>query len=325
MRRLTPWLWLALAGVVLQFLALGSDFYKFRGENQDAWLGVPHTSDLILLSALAAVVLIGLLAADRSPLRGRKAGLVMGGVGVLAALQVGYRMLAPPFGFFPSGGSIAGIAGSGSNCYYYCPPSRANAATLLPGIWIGLAGCIAVAVGGLAYAASRTAAAAPARPWRADVQGGMNPWLGLAALGAVGQFVFGYTFFTFYTTQAKDGAINWSGWLPTPHTSSLVLAVSVAVLSLVRAAARGRSPLGPAALGGVLALLGFLAGTRILQRVFAPPFGPSASIGLGAYLAVASAAVLVVAGVVQAVSHRERQLQPAPGPTRLDARVSGPA
>ncbi len=324
MRRLTPWLWLAMAGVVLQLLALGSDFYKYKGENEGAWLGVPHTSDLILTSGVIAAVLVGLLAADRSPLRGRNAGLLIGGFGVLAALQVGYRTIASPFGFFPSGGSTAGIAGSSSSCYYYCAPSRASEATLLPGIWIGLAGCLAVAIGGLAYAVSRTAAATPARPARAEVQRGMNPWLGLAALGAVGQFVFGYTFFTFYTTAVKTGAINWSGWLPTPHTSSLVLAVTVAVLLLVRAAARGRSPLNPAALGGVLALLGFLAGTRILQRIFAPPFGPSADIGLGAYLAVASAALLVLAGLAQVVLHRERGLHPA-GPTRLDARVSGPA
>ncbi len=325
MRRLTPWLWLALAGVVLQLLALGSDFYKYKGMNQDAWLGVPHTSDLILLSGVVAAVLVGLLAAGRSPVGGRSAGLLIGGFGVLAALQLGYRMIASPFGFFPNGGSTAGIAGSSSSCYYYCAPSRANAATLLPGIWIGLAGCLAVAIGGVAYAASRTAVGTPARPWRAEIQRGMSPWLGLAALGAVGQFVFGYTFFTFYTTSVKTGAINWSGWLPTPHTGSLVLAVTVAVLLLVRAAARGRSPLGPAALGSVLALLGFLAGTRILQRIFAPPFGPSASIGLGAYLAVASAALLAVAGVAQALAHREHIRQPTTAPTLLDARASGPA
>lgn len=64
----------------------------------------------------------------------------------------------------------------------------------------------------------------------------MTPWLGLAALGAIGQFVLGYTFFTFYTTSGDQGEVAWSGWLPTPHTSSLVLAITLVVVGLVRAA-----------------------------------------------------------------------------------------
>ena len=33
----------------------------------------------------------------------------------------------------------------------------------------------------------------------------MNPWLGIAALAAVAQFVFGYTFLTFYTVTGFVG------------------------------------------------------------------------------------------------------------------------
>lgn len=297
MRRITPWLWLALAGSVLQLIALGSNFYVFEDERKDAWLGIPHASDLILLSALVAIGLFVATALNRQPIRGRGVGLIVGVVGLLATLQLGYRMVVPPFG-----GSVPtspGIIGSG--CLYYCLPSEASSAELLPGIWIGLIGCLAVTLGGLFHAVGRKARETPARPTVAPLQSGMTPWLGLAALGAVGQFVFGYTFFTFYTTNG--GETNWSGWLPTPHTSSLVLAITLAVVGLVWAASRGRSPLNPAALGGLIAVLGFISTSRIFFRIIDPPFGaPVDAIGVAAYLALLSAALVLVSGIVHAVT-----------------------
>ncbi len=299
MQRITPWLWLTLAGSVLQLIALGSNFYVFEGERKDAWLGIPHASDLILLSALVAVGLFIVTALGRNPVRGRNVGLAIGMVGLLATLQLGYRMIAPPFdGYVPSS---SGIIGSG--CLYYCLPSEASSAELLPGIWVGLVGCLAVTLGGLLHAMSRTARETPARPPVAEVQTGMNPWLGLATLGAVGQFVFGYTFFTFYTTDG--GETTWSGWLPTPHTSSLVLAITLAVAGLVWAASRGRSPLNPAALGGLIAVLGLISTSRIFYRIIEPPFSdPVEAIGVAAYLALLSAVLVLVSGIVHAVIHR---------------------
>ncbi|MDP8972479.1 MAG: hypothetical protein M3N45_04715 [Actinomycetota bacterium] len=300
MRNITPWLWLALAGSVLQVIALGSDFYVAAdGEQKDAWQGIPHASDLILLSAMLAVGLFAVTALGRNPIRGRSVGLVIGVVGLLATLQLGYRMIAPPFeGSVPAN---SGIIGTG--CLYYCPPSEAVPADLLAGIWIGLVGCLAVTLGGLLHAFTRTARETPASPPLAPLQTGMTPWLGLAALGAVGQFVFGYTFFTFYITEG--GEKTWSGWLPTPHTSSLVLAITLVVVGLIWAAARERSPLNPAALGGLIAVLGFVSTSRILFRIIEPPFTSSpADIGVAAYLALLSAALVLASGIVHAVAQQ---------------------
>ncbi len=303
MTRVTLWLWLALAGSVLQFIALGSNFYVVEGQVRDAWFGIPHASDLILLSAIVAVGAFALTALGRTPIKGRNVGLAVGIVGLLATLQLGYRMIIPPFG-----------------CLMYgCSPSEAATVTLLPGIWIGLAGCVIVTVGGFVHAFSPVARETPAYPWVAETQGGMNPWLGVAALGAVAQFVFGYTFFTFYTVRGflgHGGPQSWGGWIATPHTSSLVLAITLVIVGLVVAAGRGRSPLNPAALGGLIAVLGFASGARILYRIVDPPFSTAGgstdtpvgaiTIHASAYLAVIAAAVIVVAGIVQATTHRER-------------------
>ena len=315
MARMTTWLWVAIAGAVLQLVALGSDFYSAMGddgpENKDAWIGLPHTSGLILLSAIVAIAMVALTAAGRNPLRGRNVGLAIGIVGLLASLQLGYRMIAPPFGASISGNQTIEIFGS---CQWYCAPGDAADADLLTGIFIGLAGCVLVALSGFLHAFGRRARETPARPTVAASQPGMTPWLGLAGIGAVAQFVFGYTFFTIYTTEAMDGgAVNWSGWIPTPHTSSLVLAISVIVLLLIRSAGRERSPLSPAALGGVIALLGFVAGARIFFRLAEPPFGSDGTeIGIAGYLSVAGALLIVVAGIVQAQSHREPDRAPEP-------------
>ncbi len=303
MRRVSLGLWLALAGAVLQFVALGSNWYKYKGEAQDAWFGVPHTSELILAAALVTVVTVILSAANRTPLRGRTMGLVVGGLGTLATLQLAYRMVAPPFQFQLSGRETLRLTGS---CLVYCSPGSAANAKLLTGIWIALVGCILVTLGGFLHAVLRPARETRANFWAADRHGGMTPWLGLAALGAVGQFVLGYTFFTFYTTKAQGGgSIRWSGWLPTPHTSAVVLWITLLVIGLTVATARGRTPVGPAALGGLIAVLGFVSASRIFLRILQPPFASSdVVVGVAAYLALASALLIVLAGIGQAVTHR---------------------
>lgn len=311
MQRITPWLWLALVGSVLQIVALvGPDFYVAQGERKDAWFGIPHASDLVLLSAAAAIVMFAVTALGRNPIRGRSVGLVIGIIGLLATLQIGYRMIVPPFG-----GEVptnSGILGSG--CLYYCSPSEAAPADLLIGIWIAFFGSLAVTLGGFLHARSRTARETSASPWVAPTQSGTNPWLGLAALGALGQFIFGYTFFTFFTTMGDDGGeVTWSGWLPTPHTSSLVLAITLAVVGLAWAGARGRAPLNPLALGGLVAVLGLISTSRIFYRIVEPPFGSGpVEIGLAAYFSLLSAIVIVVSGIVYAVTQRRTMSVSAP-------------
>jgi len=304
MPALTVPLWLALAGVLLQFVSLGTDFYLWEGTRQTAWFGVPHTSELIVLSALVAGGLVGMIAANRSPLSGRNGGLTIGVVGLLATLQLIYRMIAPPFGGrVPEHAAIIG-----DSCLYYCLPSEAASADLLPGIWMALAGSLMVTLGGFAHALVRAGQHPPARSWRAQVQPHMNVWLGLAALGAIGQFGFGYTFFTFYRTIRQDGTTTWSGWLPTPHTGSVVLAVTVLVVGLVWSVSRGRAPLAAAPVGAVIAVLGFVSTARIAYRIIQPPFGGNqlVQIGPAAYLALACAVLIVIAGFVQATVKRNR-------------------
>ncbi len=307
---LSPWLWVGVAGAVLQLMALGSDFYAVPGdggalERKGAWLGIPHTSDLILLSAVVAIVLFALTAAGRSPARGRGTGLWIGVVGLLALLQLGYRMIAPPFAINIQGDQTVANLFSG-DCQFYCSPAAAaeSGTQLLTGIWFGLVGCVLVTVAGFAHAASRRAASSPARSWAAAEQPGPGPWLALAAIGAAASFVIAYTIFPFYVTPGQGGAVSWSGWLPTPHTSSMVLALAVVAVWLVVLAARGRAPLGPAALGGALALIGFVIASRIFLRILAPPFGGPAEIQLPAYIALVAAVLVIVAGVAHARSAR---------------------
>lgn len=306
----SPWLWIVPVGAVLQLYALTSDFYLTPTDDggtrvRDAWFGIPHTSDLILLSALVAIVLVALTVANRSPVGGRATGLWIGVVGLLASLQLGYRMIAPPFNLSVQGDQTVANLFSG-DCQFYCSPSVAAGAgaELLIGIYIGLAGCLVVTLGGFGHALSARAAASAGNPRIAGAQVGRNPWLVLAAAGAAGSFLIGYTIFPFYTTTNDTGVVTWSGWLPTPHTSSFVLALAVVVVWLVVLAGRGRSPLGPTALGATLAVLGLLVAGRIFQRILEPPFGGPATIEFPAYLAVASGALVVVGGVLVAVTGR---------------------
>jgi len=322
---LSPWLWVGAAGAVLQLMGLGSDFYsvpKQGGTGVDikgAWLGIPHTSDLILISALIAIALFALTAANRSPLRGRSSGLWIGVLGLLATLQLGYRMIAPPFKINVQGDqTVANVFGG--DCQFYCSPGAAAGANaqLLTGIWFGFIGCVLVAVAGFAHAASRRASDSPARPHVAKEQLGPNPWLALAAIGTAAAFIVGYTIFPFYTTAgAAGGTVSWSGWLPTPHTSSLVGVLAVVIVWLVAAAVRYRSPLGPAALAGTIAMVGFVIASRIFLRILAPPFGAGATIELPAYVALAAAVLAIVAGIALArgrrrsLATRDLRAQPA--------------
>ena len=215
MRAVPIALWITLGGTAVQVGSLFTHFYVHDGARRTAWFGIPMTSELILASALITVALVGLTAAGRSPVSGRSAGAYIGIMATLAVLQVSYRMVAPPFG-----GQVSGYAGIiGTSCLYYCLPSRALPADLLPGIWAALAGCVLVATGGWLHALWPGHRHAPEYKWGAALQFGITPWLGLAALGAIGQFVFGYTFFTFYTTQLAGAVMRWSGWLPTPHVA----------------------------------------------------------------------------------------------------------
>jgi len=311
MERITAWLWLALAGAALQLSSLTTDFFMHGGEAQSAWMGLPTTSELILLSAVVAIVMIGLTAAARSPWSGPATGRIAGAIGLLATLQLAYRLIAPPFGAeVPSHVTLLS-----SSCMYWCLPSQAEAAQPLPGVWIALAGCAAVALGGFLHATTRAAKATPALPWTATIQAGATPWLNLAALGAVGQLFFGFTFFTFFRTFGRRGETTWSGWLPMPHTASWVFAISGAILLLVWAAARRRAPLSPSDLGALIAVLAFTSSARIGFRIVDSPFGPTSQVEIGpaAYLALLAGLLAVLAGVIQATSFRGQRAGGAAG------------
>lgn len=310
MARLSAGMWLALGAAALQVTAIASDFYAIgeEGTVADAWFGIPHTSQLILASALVTMVLAGLVAADRSPLRGRNVGLVIGIVGLLATAQLVYRMFLPPFG--------------GCLTYIDCTAPRASV-DLLPGIWFGLAGCIGATIGGFGHAASARARQVAPRFWVARDQQGVTPWLSTAAVAAIVAFLVGYAGFGFYKVIQGEGseATEWSGWIATPHTSSFVLLLAAVTVALVWAAARRRSPMGPAAMGGTIAALGFAAATRILYRILVPPFysgrpegvfQEGAEIQLTAWIALAAAVVWCVAGLVEALAHRQ-SISHAPG------------
>lgn len=307
-QRLSIWLWIALAGAVLQLSGLASNFYRVtrqgETENRDGWQGIPHTADLIFFSALVAIVFFFLVASNRSPVRGRNVGLWIGIVGLLAFLQLGYRMLAPPFAFNITGDQTLLNLVSG-DCQFYCSPGAAAKANaeLLTGIWFSFVGCVLVAVAGLAHTVSGAARVSPARPWIAAEQPGRNPWLPIAAVAAVAAFVLGYTVLPFYSTTRQGQVILWSGWLPTPHTSSLILLLAAVTVGLAVVAGRGRSPLGPAMLGGTVAIIGFIISSRILLRILQPPFGSSAEIEPAAYAALGAGVLVLLAGLAQLAAH----------------------
>lgn len=311
MNRISIGQWIAIIGAVLIFVALGSNFYEVPAENgpdiQDAWFGIPQTSQLLLGAGLISVLLAVFSGVGRSMFRGTTVGIVMAVLGLLGTLQLGYRMIAPPFDFELQSSETWANIFSFDHCLWICPPSQAVDATLLPGIWIGFVGILAVLVGGVVHALSPTAKATPANFWRAERQTGMTPWLGLAGLGALAQFIFGYTFFPFYYVP-ELGERLWSGWLPTPHTAMLVFWMSVLIIGLVIAANRRAAPLSPSGMGALIAALGFVSAARIGYRMIEAPFQGgtvAAELQVGAYLAIISAVVIIVAGLVHGATHKQ--------------------
>ena len=300
MQRISIWLWLAVVGAALQLSALGSNFYVINGKDggtiKDAWLGIPHASDLILASAVVTVVALAVSARGRSPVSGRTLGTAVAVVGGLATAQLAYRMAVPPFGCLT----------------YDCGASAKSDVTLLAGIWIGLIGCALALIGGLGHALSVAASRTPATPEVSDRQTGMTPWLGLAGLGLVVSFVGPFTFLDAYRVEGFMGSSStatWGGWLSAPHTSSLVLAAMIVGVTLVVAAARRRSLLSPSALGATLAVLGFVIASRELFRMLQPPFssagGQDTAVGTvtilaGFWIGFVAAVVACVAATVQA-------------------------
>lgn len=304
MRKITIGLWLVLAGAVLQLGSLTTHYFSYLGKPQSAWMGLPTTAELIFFAAVVAAIMVGLAATRRSPLTGTGTGLMAAAAGGIAALQLTYRMIAPPFGGkVPDHATIFG-----DSCLFWCLPSQAEPAQILPGAWVALAGCLAVVLGGLLHSQSRLAKQTDAVSWVAPVQPGLTPWLSLAALGAVGQLVFGFTFFSFFRTFGKSGTeTTWSGWLPMPHTASWIFATTVVILLIVRAASHRRAPLEPFALGGLIAGLAAIASVRIWFRILEPPFGKTSHVEVtsGAYLSLLAALVCLVAAIVHAVRFRD--------------------
>lgn len=299
-------LWIALAAAVVQFTAVGSDFYQLGDTVRDAWFGVPHAVQLVLISALTTVVLAGLAAAGRSPFRGRTVGIIIAVVGLIATAHLAYRMAVPPF----------------QGCLTFNCGFEPNVdATLLPGIWMALVGNVGALVGGILHAGSGAAKETNANFWVSVRQTGMTPWLGIAALSVVIMFVVGHLILPFYTVTGGP-AESWTGWMSIPHTAGLVLLVALAIVGLVIAAARGRAPMGPTGLGATIAILAFVATARTAYRMAVAPFysGPAegvfeagAEINLAAWVALVFGIVTLVAGVVHAMSHRDAT------PARTDA------
>ncbi len=314
--QLSPAFWVAIAAAVLQVTAISSDFYAVgeSGSVADAWFGIPHTADLILGSALVTLVLAGLTAAARSPMRGRNVGLVIGVIGLLATAQLVYRMVLPPFG--------------GCLTFVDCTAAR-QPVELLPGIWFGLVGCLGATLGGFGHAVSQRARSTSASFWVADEQAGLTPALATSAVAAMVAFVVGYAGFGFYVVAMGDSEpTEWSGWLASPHTSSLILVLALATVALVWAAARGRSPMAASAVGSTIAVLGFAAATRILYRIVVPPFysgrpdgvfAEGAEIQLTAWVALVAAVVWLGAGIAQVMMQRDEVAHEA------DAAVGGTA
>ncbi|MDX1619485.1 MAG: hypothetical protein R3320_00740 [Nitriliruptorales bacterium] len=302
-------LWIALTAGVLQFTALGSDFYQVGETVRDAWFGIPHASQLVLLSALTTFTLAGFAAGGRSPVSGRTAGVLIALVGLIAALHLGYRMAVPPFR-----GCLT------FNCGF--TPNAENV-TLLAGIWIAMIGNVGAIVGGIMHSASSTAKRTPANFWVSRAQTGMTPWLGVAALSAAIMVVVGYLVLPFYTVQGGPNQ-TWTGWMAIPHTAGLVLLMALIIIGLVIAAARDRAPMGPTALGATVAVLAFVATARTAYRIAVSPFysGPAegvfetgAQINLAAWIGLVFGVVTIVAGIAHAASNREVETRQHAGET----------
>lgn len=297
-------LWIALAAAVVQLTSIGSDFYMVGEHVRDAWLGIPHATQLVLPSALTTSVLAGLAAGGRSPVSGRTAGIVIAVVGLVAVAQIGYRMLVPPF----------------QGCLTYnCGFEPKADVTLLAGIWMALIGSIVAVVGGVLHAASRVARQTPGHFWRSHEQTGMTPWLGIASLSAAVMFLLGHLLLPFYTVQGGP-ADQWTAWGSIPHTAGLVLLMAGVIIGLAVAAGRGRSPMTPTGLGATIAVLALVATARHAYRMVVSPFysGPAegvftegADINLAAWLGLVFGILTIVAGIVHAAQHRDTRTSTA--------------
>ncbi len=313
MQRISMWLWIAVGGAVLQLSSLGSNFYVINGKDgnttRDAWLGIPHASDLILASAVVTIIALVLSARSRSPVSGRTLGLAVTIVGGLAAAQLVYRMFVPPFGCLT---------------YSACGTTAKADVTLLTGIWMGLGGCALALLGGLGHTFSAAARRTLAAPVIAERQAGMTPWLGLAGLGAVVAFVAPFTLFKVYRVDGFLGAkssATWGGWLSLPHTSSLVLIAAIVTVGLVVAVARQRSVLSPSAIGATIGVLGFIVASRELFRILEPPFssagGSDTPVGTvtilpAFWIGFAAAVIVCVAAIVQAFLYYRESIADEP-------------
>lgn len=92
--------------------------------------------------------------------------------------------------------------------------------------------------------------------------------------------------------------------------------MSAATLFVVATAARERSSLSPSAVGAAIAIFGFIAASGLLFRILEPPFsaagGDSTQVGsvaieLGGWPALASAVLVLIAGIVHAALHRKEE------------------
>ncbi|MDX1658006.1 MAG: hypothetical protein R3343_04230 [Nitriliruptorales bacterium] len=308
MRAFSVGLWIALAAGVIQFTAIGADFYQVGETVRDAWFGIPHTTQLLLVSALVTFTLAGFAAGGRSPVSGRTAGIIIAAVALVATAQLAYRMAVPPFR-----GCLT------FNCGF---TPNADNVTLLSGIWIALIGNVGALIGGVLHAASSAAKETRANFWVSRSQTGMTPWLGIAGLSMAIMVVVGYLVMPFYTVQGGPNQ-SWTGWMAIPHTAGLVALMALIIIGLVVAAARSRSPMSPSALGATIAILALVATVRTGYRIAVSPFysGPAegvfeagAQIELAAWLALAFGIVAVIAGIAHAVTNQDAP-EPAHEPT----------
>ncbi len=310
MQRTTIWLWLTMCGaavVLLQFTSIGLPFYQVGEKVRDSFFAIPHTADLMILATLVAITLFVLTMKGRAPIQGRTVGLVIGFIALLAVLQLGYRMMAPPF--VGPKADFNGLFSTG--CYFYCWPSMATKGTLLPGIWVSFAGMVTIMLGGFLHSMSQTAKQTAAVDLSVKHQAGVNAWLLIAATSAVGSFIAGYTQFVFFggrpNSNPEVATMGFSGWSASPHTSGLVLFVAMAVVALVWLAKKQRSFLSPVGIGAAIAVMGAITASRIFYRINVMPFkgGVFPEIGIAAYIALGLAVLVAVAGIIYALTNRK--------------------
>lgn len=323
MQRISLGLWLAVAGAVASFVSLGTDFYVLNPNSKhpyiaDAWIGVPHASDLILASALATTVVVILVATNRAPGRGSVVGGIIAAVGAVALAQLLYRIAVPPFA-----------------CLNYCTSPSNVSVTIQFGLYLAVIGCAAAFVGGLLHMRSAAARQTELHRWAVANQAGASPLLILAAAASVLMVVIGFTVLPFYSNGFSSGsAQDFTGWLAIPKTADQAVLMAGVVVFLAVSAARRRAPLSPGGIGGVIAVAGLLASVRILYRIVDGPFIDSshqpgtdfagsvnsgADVHLSAFIALACAVVVFLCGIGQALNFRRDEGGTAPADPQASA------